>query len=284
LLQRNSVSSPAVMLEGNVVNFAVADNGELYEMENSGALWQHTVDGWLHLDSMAQQILLPRGGELIDLEKGGALFEHNWTGWTQIDLGVQTNPPISLAADGFTVQFTDGGGAEMLPAVAEAQTSSTAVVDMLLSDGSLWQHTPSGALAANPQTLITARLPLLVVPHLDVDLSGYGPQYALGGWQRLDSIAAMVAVAGDGTIYDVENNQQLFQYKNGVFSSLDRNVQQIGVTANNTLIDLETNGNIYSYIGGVFTQQLRGVTVTSFTINGNTVTAATSQGPKQFSV
>jgi hypothetical protein len=224
-----------------VQSIAVADNGALYDLESSGALFRHTVDGWTLLDTGVQQVLLRRGGALLDLESSGVLWQHSSAGWSLLDSKVSA---LSLAADGFTPQVSDGtdnGGVHSLSGTVSSQTNNTTVLDELFSDGSLWQYTSSS------------------------------------GWSELDGGVAAFVVASDGTLYDLEASGQLWRHANGVWTLLDSGVQQIGVTSDNALIDLESNGDlwIYSSMSWSLAPKPDGmpVDVTSFTITaGNTVT------------
>jgi hypothetical protein len=170
LFQRSGATR--TQLDDGVGSIAVSDNGALYDLESSGALYEHTVDGWQFLDTGVAKSLSPTGGALLDLEATGVLYQHTKAGWARLDGGVTA---LTLAPDGFTPLVTIGNASPTpLPNIT-TQLNNSSILDDLFSDGSLWQD--SGGL-----------------------------------WTMLDSGVKQIGLTANGTLVDLEGNGTLYSH------------------------------------------------------------------------
>ena len=169
--------STVTTLDSGVSSIVVAPNGAVFDLESSGALYEHTSSGWSFLDSGVKTIQLMDGGAILDLEQGGGLYRHNSGGWTLLGTGVAS---ISTGPAPFMAQVTAAAGGTVTKMGITSWTANsggTAFWD-LLDTGSLWH-------------------------------------YAGGAWSQVDSGVQAISTAANGTLIDLETSGALYIYNSG---------------------------------------------------------------------
>lgn len=200
-------------IDVGVKSLAMADNGAVYDLENSGSLWMYTVAGWSSVDSTVNAVMVLPGGSILDLESNGGLWHHDSGGWAQWDSGVTS---IVAGATPFQIQATQAGSTHTVGAVSPSfHNSSNTVLYALLAGGSLWQYS-SGYGWGDPNN-----------PHVDKNTGVKSPS----GLPSDTGVTAFSVSAND-TLIDLERSGLLYSEDASGWTNLDSNVSSFNLQGN----------------------------------------------------
>lgn len=235
-----------LQIDSNVASIKVVNN-VLWDLETSGALWERVNGVWSKPDTGVAAFDVSASGVLYDLEANGALWTLTGTTWAKTDSGVLS---FHLGVTGVVAyQKQDGSihvpGYAAIPGTGLGGYGVDSNGDVwVLSNGTLSQYGSSGLLSSLSGVGSFALTPngQTLVYRQGASLN----EMPVGGGSPtvLNANVSSFVMAYDGTI-DALAGGKLVQFAPGaiVGTNLDPNpVNSFGVARNGTVFALESTG------------------------------------------
>jgi hypothetical protein len=286
-LTLTSASGTTMLLDdqSRAIVAGVSPGGQpaLFDLKNTGVLYQYSVGGWALLDNFTQAIV---GGvtssgtpALFDLEttNGNLLYQYGIGGWATLDnqakaifggVSATGRPALFDLKNGGKVlyQYSTGGWTLLDDGAGTITTGVTsmglpALFDVKHASTFLYQYSVGGwSLLDDGAGSICTGMTTAGQPGLFDLKNGMVYQYSVGGWTLLDdgagSIYSGVTATGAPALFDLKHND-LYQYSIGGWTLLDDQAQTVWddtiAVGSVVLYDLKNTSHVYRYALGGFT-------------------------------